>query len=121
MDEDNIFGGVEAPPGVAKYNALAGGDIGLVLFVSNVIRIITIAGGIMVMINIIMAGWIYITSQGDSSAHQKVIDTILFSVLGLAIIVASYAAAAIAGLIFFGDATYILNPYIVGPNNGIGG
>ncbi len=111
---DSVFGEVEAPPGVAAYDAAAGG-IGLVLFFSNLIRIVTIVGGIFVMVNILYAGWIYISSSGDAGAHKKVADTVTFSVVGLAIIVGSYAAAALAGVIFFGDATFILSPTICGP------
>lgn len=111
---DAVFGEIEAPPGVADYDKAAGG-IGLVLFLSNLIKIVTLAGGIFVMLNIIYAGWIYISSNGDASAHQKVADTVTYSVIGLAIIVSSYAAAALAGAIFFGDSTFIINPVICGP------
>ena len=52
---------------------------------------------------------------GNADAHTKAADTVVFSIIGLAIIVASYAAAALAGLIFFGDATFILSPTICGP------
>ena len=72
---DSVFGEVEAPPGVAAYDAAAG-VIGLVLFFSNLIRIITIAGGVFVMVNILYAGWIYISSSGDAGAHKKVADTV---------------------------------------------
>ena len=113
-ETESVFGKVEAPPGVAAYDTAAEG-IGLILFISNLIRIITIAGGIFVMGNIIYAGWIYISSSGKAEAHTKVADTVVYSVIGLAIIVGSYAAAALAGLIFFGDATFILSPTICGP------
>lgn len=115
---DSIFGTVSPPPGVGSYNDAAGqaaNDIGLVLFLSNLIRIVTIVGGVAVMINFIYAGWIYLTSSGDSSAHKKVVDILTFSVIGLVIIVASYAAASLIGLLFFDDATFILNPTICGP------
>lgn len=111
----NIFGSVEAPPGVANYDSSSGGSIGIILFASRLIRLITIAGGIFVMVNLLYAGWIYLSSMGDTNAHSKAINTIVFSVMGLAIIVASYAVAGLIGLIFFGDATYILNPQICGP------
>lgn len=116
-----IFGNVSPPPGVAAYDAKAlaesGGmvDIGIIMFFSNLIRLITIVGGLFVMINIIYAGWIYLSSNGDKGAHEKVANTITFSVLGLAIIVGSFAIAAIVGLLFFDDATFILSPTICGP------
>ncbi len=112
--EDSVFGTVSPPPGITDYDKAAQG-IGLIPFLSNLIRIITIAGGIFVMVNILYAGWIYISSSGDASAHEKVANTITYSVVGLAIIVFSYTAAALAGTIFFGDATFILNPTICGP------
>ena len=115
---NSVFGEVSPPPGVADYDSAAeaaGGSIGLILFLSNIIRVVTIAGGIFVMANILYAGWTYISSSGDASAHEKVANNVTFSVIGLAIIVAFYTAAALAGVIFFGDATFILNPTICGP------
>ena len=121
MGEDSIFGTVSPPPGVGKYNDVAAAvsegtaNIGLVLFLSSLIRIVTIVGGVAVMINFIYAGWIYLSSSGDPSAHQKAINVVTFSVIGLAIIIASYAAASLIGLLFFDDATFILSPTICGP------
>lgn len=110
-----IFGEVEPPQGVAAYNEAVGGGIGLVLFLSRVIRLITIAGGIFVFVNIIYAGWLYLSSMGDTGKTKQAFDTIIYSVIGLAVIIGSYAIAGIVGLVFFGDATYILNPVICGP------
>ena len=110
----SVFGQIAPPPGVAAYDKAAGG-MGLILFLSNLIRIVTIAGGIFVMINFLYAGWIYLSSSGDVAAHKKAADTVVYSVIGLAIIVGSYAAAALAGLIFFGDAKFIISPTICGP------
>lgn len=116
--DDSIFGKISPPPGVADYDAqaaIAGVDIGLILFLSNLIRLITIVGGLFVMVNMIYAGWIYLSSSGDKGAHEKVVNTVTFSVIGLAIIVGSYAIAGVVGMIFFGDATFILSPKICGP------
>lgn len=110
-----IFGRVQAPPGVASYNMTAGGEIGIVIFASRIIRLVTIGGGIFVLVNLLYAGWIYLSSMGNTDANVKAVNTVVFSVLGLAIIVASYAIAGLVGLIFFGDAAYILNPTICGP------
>lgn len=113
-----VFGEVSPPPGVKDYDAAAkaaGGEIGLVLFLSNIIKAVAIVGGLFVMVNILYAGWIYISSSGDASAHEKVANTVTYSVIGLAIIVSSYAAAMLAGVIFFGDAGFIISPNICGP------
>lgn len=109
----DIFGTIEAPAGVAKYNEQAGG-IGLILFASNLIRVATIVAGIWVMINFILAGWMYITSSGDSKANSEASSKMTNSIIGLVIIVAAYTIAALLGLIIFGDASYIINPKIQG-------
>ena len=110
----NIFGTIEAPAGVAEYNQAAGGDIGVIIFASNILKASTVVAGIWVMINFIMAGWTYITSSGDASAHEKVSKQLTMSVIGLLLIVGSYTIAALIGLIIFGDTGYILNPTFEG-------
>jgi len=111
---NTIFGTVDAPAGVAAYDAQSGG-IGLLLFMSNLIKVGTIIAGVWVMFNFIMAGYTYVTSSGDAGAHKKVMDQLSMSVIGLVLIVASYTIAAIIGLLVFGDPNYILNPKICGP------
>lgn len=111
-EETDAFGTIEAPQGVAAYGSLAEG--GLLLFVSNIIRLSTVVAGIWVMFNFILAGWKYITSAGDSKAPSEAASMMNNSLIGLAIIVGAYTIAAIIGLVFFGDPSYIINPQITG-------
>lgn len=114
---DDIFGNIDLPEGVAKYDAQAGGGtIGLLGFFSNILNLFTIVMGLYVLYNFIMAGYLYITSAGDSGAHTKVKDKVTWSVVGLAVIVMAYTITGIIGLVFFGDAGFILNPTIIGPD-----
>ena len=119
IDKCMTFGTVEAPQGVQLFNSNSGASngIGLIVFISNLIKLATIVAGLWVMINIILAGYTFITSSGDSSAYGKVKDKITMSVIGLIIIVAAYTITAIIGLLFFGDASYILSPNISGPTS----
>lgn len=111
----DIFGSINPPAGVDKYNSQAGaGGIGIMIFISNIIRLSTILAGIWVFINFILAGWIYITSAGDKGASTKVSEKMTMSVMGLMIIVGAYTVAAILGLVIFGDASYIINPKLKG-------
>lgn len=87
---------------------------GLVAFISTIIRLITIVAGIFTMLNFVAAGAKYVFSMGNTNANVEVRDKLLFSVIGLLIIVASYTIAALFGLIFFGDATFILRPTFTG-------
>ena len=111
---DDIFGTIEPPAGVEKYDAASGGKSGLILFLSNLIRIGTVVAGIWVMVNFILAGWTYITSSGDAKAHGDASNKMTYSLIGIAIIVGAYALAAVIGLVIFGDAGYILNPQFTG-------
>lgn len=111
----SIFGNVTPPQGVAAYDAAAGGDIGLLLFVSNMIKLVTVAAGLFVVFNVVYAGIMYVSSMGESSVHAKVRDQLTYSVIGLVLIAASYAIAILIGFIFFGDPDFIINPTICGP------
>ena len=114
---DNIFGEINLPEGISRYDAQAGGDtIGLLSFFSNLINLFTIIMGLYVVYNFIMAGYLYITSAGDSGAHAKVREKITWSIVGLAVIALAYTIVGIIGLVFFGDAGFILNPTIIGPD-----
>lgn len=113
-DGANAVGHVYRTPGIARFSP-ADGDIGLLTFISMLIKLGTIIAGIWALFNFIFAGYTYITSSGDSGAHTKVKDKITMSVLGLALIVATYTIIGVIGLIFFGDAGYILNPVVLGP------
>jgi hypothetical protein len=109
-----IFGTIEAPQGVSQYNLAADGGIGLIFFASNIIRVATVVAGVWVMINFILAGWKYITAAGDSKAPAEASQMMTNSLIGLAIIVGAYTLAAVIGLVFFGDAGYIINPQLRG-------
>lgn len=119
MAQGSVFGDIEAPVGVAEFNSQAGeSGIGLLIFISNMIKFSSVIAGIWVMFNFIFAGFTYVTSNGDSGAYAKIGEKLSLSVTGLVLIVAAYTIAGIISLIIFGDATYIINPQIptaIGP------
>ncbi|HEX9817328.1 MAG TPA: hypothetical protein VGA89_00310 [Patescibacteria group bacterium] len=109
-----IFGTIQAPAGVDRYNLADESGIGLITFISNLIRVATVVAGVWVMINFILAGWKYIIGSGDSKAPSEASQMMTNSLIGLAIIVGAYTLAAVIGLIFFGDATFIISPQLRG-------
>jgi heme/copper-type cytochrome/quinol oxidase subunit 2 len=117
----DVIGKVEAPNGVRQYNTLAGSGpeaIGIILFVSNMIKVATIVAGLIVFYNFLMAGFSYITADGDTNAMKKVQEEIKMSIIGIILIVTAYAITAVLSLAIFGDAQFILNPTIEGPVRG---
>lgn len=109
------FGTIETPPGVDKIQAASGSDIGLLYFISNLITIFSVVAGVWTLFNVVLAGYTYISSSGDSKAHESVRTQITNSVIGLILIVMTYTIGGLIGLIFFGDPAFILNPQLPTP------
>ena len=114
---DDPFGVVLAPNGVSEINAqITGGQgIGIFIFLSRMLQLSTVIAGLIILFNFIISGYTYLTSDGNPKAHETVRNRITFSIIGILIIVCAYTITGLIGLIFFGDASYILNPKIVPP------
>ena len=113
-----IIGGVKAPDAVANINVktiISGdGDIGLLFFISRVINFANIVAGILVMINFVYVGFLYVTGAGNSSNMSKMNERLTWSFVGIIMIVSSYTLAAIFGVVFYGDPTFIISPTFMG-------
>ncbi len=105
-------GGVAIPPAVAKLNLTS--SIGLLTFFSRLLSFGAVIGGIIVVANFVGAGLMYVTGAGNADTHIKVRDKITYSVIGIIIIVSAYTIVGLMGLIFFKDATFLLNPRLQG-------
>jgi hypothetical protein len=113
-DSTTFFGTINAPAALSAY----GENGGLITFGSNMMRLAVIAGGIIALVNIFSAGYIYLTAGGDSKAHEKVMNKLTSSLWGLSLIILAPAIMAIMGFLLFKDASYFLKPQISGPTGG---
>lgn len=111
----SIVGTVEnpLPPAYRGVTAAQGG--GLILFLTNILRLVFVVAGIFVFVNLILAGFQFMGAGGDAKAVEKAWGKIWQSLLGLILVVGSFALAALFGYLLFGDAGYILSPKIYGP------
>jgi hypothetical protein len=112
----SLFGTIDNPLKEISnngYEDLAGG--GMLLFLSNVVKFISVAAGLFAFINIILAGFAYVSAGSDTKKTTEAWAKIYMSLIGLIIIVASFAIAGIAGKILFGEWNAILQPQIYGP------
>lgn len=112
--EGDIIGEIKAPEAVEKLNAASGGEIGALFFLSRLIRFGAVVAGVFSMWNFVSAGFTYITGAGNTATHVAVRDKMTWSLVGIIVIVLAYTIAGIIGLVFFKDATYLLNPKIEG-------
>lgn len=106
------LGTITPPPGLPKGSGPGGG---LIIILTNVLRLIFVGGGIYAFIRIVLAGLKFMSAGGDAKAIQQAWDSIWQSIVGVVIIVSSYIVAALLGLLLFGDVRAIINPQIYGP------
>ena len=108
-----IFGQVNPPPGVSRWGSLTSG--GLVNFLNSILRLLIVIGGIWTLLNIILAGYQFLSAGGKPEEMQKAWAKIWQSLMGLIFIAGAFVLAAIFSLIVFGDWKVILRPQIFGP------
>lgn len=112
-----IFGNIESPF-IEKYKTGIGnsaGDFGLIYFLNNILKLFIIVAGIFAFIQILLAGFSFISAGGDPKQIANAWNKIWQAGLGLVIIAGSFVLAAIFGWLIFGDPTAILSPTLYGP------
>jgi hypothetical protein len=107
LAQTNPFGQVAPPPGVSKYGT---GTVGLVKFISNGVKLLIVVAAIYTLLNLIFAGYQFISAGGDSKAVEQAWGKIWQSLLGLFLVAGSFVLAAVFGQLIFGDPGFILNP-----------
>ena len=103
------LGGISLPTTSTKV-WFPTGHIRIIDFLSLLLRIFTIISGLWFMFNIIVGGYLFITSSTDSGTMAKFKESLYFSLIGLFVIATAYLIAALVGSIFFGDAGFIIRP-----------
>lgn len=104
---NQVFGSIPNP---TKYGGSEGQ--GLFLFISNVFRLIGIIAGLVLVFQLIMAGFAYISASGDPKKAEAAWTKIWQSLLGIVIVSAAFVIASVVGRFTGID---ILNPTIYGP------
>lgn len=109
------IGKIPVPKAIEKTISSSGSgpeDIAILFFVSNMVTLITTIAGLWSAVNIVLAGFTYITNNGKADSHEKVKNQILMSIIGLVFILTAYSFAGILGLVLFGKADIFLKPTI---------
>ncbi len=112
VDPSQVIGSVKSPL-QGKYASVTG----LGFFLSNLIKVAFIAGGLFALINFLLAGFQFLSSQGDEKKVQDAWNKIYNSLIGLVVMAAAFIIISIISWLIFGRADWILNPQISGPTD----
>jgi hypothetical protein len=102
-----IFGTIENPTNYTSNNGS-----GLFTLLSNILKLAGVIAGLFFIVQIIMAGYGYISANGDPKKTEAAWAQIYQSAIGLAIVASAFVLASVIGKVFGID---ILNPVIYGP------
>lgn len=111
---EKIFGGITPPAAIQKFSS-DGNPSGLIDLFNNILRLLIVVGGLYALLNFILAGYAFMSASGDPKKVELAWAKIWQSMVGLFIIAASFALAALMGKLLFGNTTAILKPTIYGP------
>jgi hypothetical protein len=107
-----IFGTVNAPPGVNKFTA---GPQGITVFINALIKFAIVVAGLYALINIVIAGYEFMSAGDDPKKVAGAWAKIWQTLLGLAVAAGAFVLAAIFGYLIFGDPNALLQLKIFGP------
>lgn len=105
---DNPFGTIRAPDALSKYASEPGQAIGKLI--QTVIWILIVGAGIYALINLVLAGYAFMSAGDDAKKVAGAWAKIWQTLLGLGVTAGAFVIAAIFGQLVFGRWDFILNP-----------
>jgi len=106
---DSIIGQITPPVSNEYFNADNGG--GIFILLSNILKLAGTIAGIFFVIQIILAGFAYMSANGDSKKTEAAWAKIWQSLIGIIIVASAFVIASVVG--YFLDID-ILQPKIYG-------
>lgn len=111
---DKIFGTISPPPELNPLILKAGDEgasgAGIFVLLNRIFTIIVAAAGIFFVIQILLAGFAYISASGDQKKTEAAWAKIYQSIIGLVIVSSAFVLTAVIGRLVGMD--NILNPTI---------
>lgn len=102
----DIVGPISVPGGVPS-------EVGKTAdFISAIIRLLMITGGIFSFWQFLSGGFQFISSGGDKGKIAEAQQKIQMSIIGLVVMTASFILIGIVSLVLFGNFTHIINPVL---------
>lgn len=109
----SIFGQLNPPSGYGKLFGTQAGPAthgGLVALINNLLGIMTTAAGIFAVFNLISAGYMYLSANGQPQAITNAGNKIIQTAVGVGVVALAYVIAAIFGQILFNDPAILTKP-----------
>jgi hypothetical protein len=111
----NFFGEIKAPEAIQRIeDASPHSGYGIFIFLSAIFKLAGTIAGIYFVIQIILAGYTYLSASGDEKKTAQAWATIWQSLIGITIVASAFILANVIGN-WIGMPN-ILNPLIYGPN-----
>ncbi len=108
---DNPFGTIE-PAQSAFGGSGSAPETVIGKLIQTVIWLLIIGAGIYALINLVLAGYAFMSAGDDSKKVAGAWATIWQTILGLAVSAGAFVLAALFGQLIFGKWDFILNPQI---------
>jgi hypothetical protein len=110
MNNDSIFGKIEAPSPLANFGSVEEGGLGK--FLNFAMKLMIIGAAVYALFSLILAGYAFLSAGEDPKKMAGAWAKIWQTGLGLLVAAGSFVLAAIFGKLIFGDWNAILNPSI---------
>ena len=107
----DFFGKITPPPGTPSIG-VSDPQTGLVKMINVGLTSLLIVAALYTLLNLILAGFMYVTSAGDTKKVSEANQRITYTVIGLIVIVAAPLIAIVMGIVAFGRWDAIINPEI---------
>lgn len=105
-----IIGNIDPPLNNSYFTGAPGA--GLFLLLNNLFRLVAVIAGIYAIFQLISAGYMFMSANGDPKAFEKGWNKIWQAIIGLLVVAGAFVLAAVIGRFLQID---ILNPIIYGP------
>lgn len=110
-----IFGNIDPKAAIGdqgKYGQLTDPATGFVSLINNLLGTLTALAGVFVIVNLISAGYLYLSSNGEPQKITAAGNKVLQTVIGIGIVAVAYVIAAILGAVLYNDPTKLLHPTV---------
>lgn len=108
------FGTVNLPPEItSRFGTVESGAVGV--FINLVLRLLIIIAGIYTVLNLVLAGYAFLSAGDDPKKIAGAWAKIWQSLLGLAVSAGAFVIAAIIGWLLFRNPFFLLTPEIPTP------